>query len=231
MDKAIACGFPTVVRQCLGLPDQSLAQLSACRIRASGSRLDRHRTGDTVRFADVERHAQVTGAEVRGADHVHHCQSRRRRPAGVHAKKGIGVDVDRPAVKRSAARATEAVRVATTTRTARRASCDAGCMPTARQHAANEVQAPIDVPADEELLGRAPLELHSLGMTGAGGRLEVGVGGLGRPAGVGERVRRSLPSMPRRQAMPGSASGPAGRRTRPDRRRAPRPPSRRQDSA
>ena len=71
------------------------------------------------------------------------------------------------------------------------------------------------MPADEELLGRAPLELHSLGMTCAGGRLEVGFGGLGRPAGVGERVREAFPpcrggrrSRAQRQSLPVEERGP-----------------------
>ena len=39
----------------------------------------------------------------------------------------------------------------------------------------------------------APLELDSLSVAGACGRAQVGVGGLGRPAGVGERVGEPFP--------------------------------------
>ena len=38
----------------------------------------------------------------------------------------------------------------------------------------------------------APLELDPLRVTGSGRRAEVGVGGLGRPAGIGERAGQSF---------------------------------------
>ena len=58
---------------------------------------------------------------------------------------------------------------------------------------ANQIQAAIDVPADQELLGPASLELDALRVPGSRRGAQIGLGGLGRPAGVGERVRESFP--------------------------------------
>ena len=66
----------------------------------------------------------------------------------------------------------------------------------AREHRTNQLEAAVDVPADKELLRPASLELDSVGLTGSCGCAQVGVGSLGRPAGVGERVGESfLPRM------------------------------------
>ena len=139
MDNAIACGFPTLFASAFDCWTSLALNRSARRIRASGRRLDRHRAGDTVRFAGIERHQQVTRAEIRGADHVHQRQSRRRRPAGVHAKEGIGVDVVDLPRHEAQARAIEAARVATAATAAPHAGCGARYAH-AREHAANQVQ-------------------------------------------------------------------------------------------
>ena len=92
--------------------------------------------------------------------------------------------------------------------------------PHAREHGASQVQAAIDVAADQELLGPAPLELDSLRVSGV---LRRRAGRRRRPPPVGRRSRarrRILPSMRRRQAMPAPAPTPAHRRTRRGRRRA-----------
>ena len=227
-DNAIACGFPTLFARAFDCCDESLAQLPARRIRASGSRLDRHRAGDTVRFAGIERHEQVTRAEVRSADHVHHASPvAADQQVSMRRSASASISSTRRGTKRSPRHRSRSA--SPQQRQQRRARASGRTHAHAREHAANQVQAAIDVPADEELLGRAPLELHSLGVTCTVGRA---ADRLRRPRPAGRRWRarrRVLLSRLRRQAKPAPAPAPAGRRTRPDRRRARRRLSRRRD--
>ena len=61
------------------------------------------------------------------------------------------------------------------------------------QHGANLVETAIDVTADEELLGAAPLQFDARQAGGSSRGLHVGRSGLGRAAGVRERARESFP--------------------------------------
>ena len=62
----------------------------------------------------------------------------------------------------------------------------------AREDGTNEIEATVDVPGDEELFGAASLELDPVRVIGASRCAEVGVGGLDRSAGIGERVGKSF---------------------------------------
>ena len=64
--------------------------------------------------------------------------------------------------------------------------------PHAREHGASQVQAAIDVAANQELLRPAPLELDSLRVSRSCSGAQVGVGGRRRSAGVRERVGESF---------------------------------------
>ena len=66
-----------------------------------------------------------------------------------------------------AARAIAAVRAATTTAAVRRGGFAAQLMPMSAEHGANQIQAAIDVPADQELFGPAPLQLDALKVAGS----------------------------------------------------------------
>ena len=64
----------------------------------------------------------------------------------------------------------------------------------AHENGAQQIEPAVDVPADQELLGRTPLKLHLLGVPCVRRRGEIGVGGVGRAAAVGQRetwLRRS----------------------------------------
>jgi len=124
-------------------------------------RLDGHRASDTRRFARIERQQQMTRAEIPGADHVHQQQSHHRRPAGIHAKQDVSISVlDRSRNEAEAAPAQPLTlpehRQECRTRASRHADSNPG------QDRANEVQPAIDVTADEELLGPAPLQFDAL---------------------------------------------------------------------
>ena len=57
----------------------------------------------------------------------------------------------------------------------------------------DQLQAAIDVAADQELFGPAPLELDALEVPCPDRRAEVGVAGFRRPAGVGQRAGEPFP--------------------------------------
>ena len=180
-DTAIACGRPSLFASPLDLP--AVVRPLPPDIRGPGSRLDRHRTGDAVRLAGIERHQQVTHAELHRADHVHEEQSGRRRPAGVHPQQCIGIDlVGRPSDE------TQSAPPKPCAPPQQRQQCGAGASRHihvhARQHGANQLQAAIDVPADQELLGSAPLELDALADRPApsAARRYASAASAGRPA-------------------------------------------------
>ena len=92
--------------------------------------------------------------------------------------------------------------------------------PHAREHGASQVQAAIDVAANQELLRPAPLELDSLRVSRSCSGAQVGVGGRRRAAGVRERVGESfLPCCGGRRCRR-QRQRLLGRRTRRGRRRA-----------
>jgi hypothetical protein len=62
----------------------------------------------------------------------------------------------------------------------------------AREDRTNEVEAAVDIPGDEELLGGAPLELDPVWVNCSFQGAQVRLGGLNRLAGVRERVGQSF---------------------------------------
>ena len=64
------------------------------------------------------------------------------------------------------------------------------------EHRSNDLEAAIDVAADQQLLGGEALELHSLRRRHVFGRLQIGICGLRRASGIGQRGRQTLASSP-----------------------------------
>ena len=121
-------------------------------------------------------------------DDVYQCQARRRRPAGVQAEEHIGIDVFAAPAHELQPPPSEPC--ASPQQPDHRGAGAAGeAQPHALDHAPKQIEPAIDVPAGEELLRGPSLQLHLPGVSRSRRGAQVGVGRLGRPAGIGERGR------------------------------------------
>ena len=218
----------------------ALRQVPLTAGRVSDGACDRsdrlHATTDSIAIARDRRHGSPASSAISrwralnatALDHVDEQQSGRRRPARVQTEERIGVDVvDMP---RHEVQTAPPEPGASPQQRQQRGAGTAGHAPCpCSRHRANEVQAAIDVPADQELFGAAALQFDSLKVDLLLPPPQVGLGGFGWPAGIGQRGGKSFPPRAGRWTNPVPAPARAGKRTRLDRRRARRPPSRRPD--
>ena len=205
---ASACGVPTLLGHSRSTAAASRRAAPPERpVRASGRRLERQPARNPRRLAGVERHVQMLGDEIRGADDVDQPEARRRRPAGVQAQEHLGVDVfAAPAARSRSPRQREPCAPPQQpdhggARAARR-SCSPTLSSTRRIRSSPRSMCPPVRNCSAARRCSSTCRRVSRSRRGA----QVGLGGLRRPAGVGERGRRALLSTRRRVGDDGASS-------------------------
>ena len=165
--------------------------------------LERQRPRHAVGLAGPQREQQVARLEVRPADHVHQRQAGRDRPAGIDAQQVAGGN-SRLVALAEAEPARRRARRAPGAATARPRAAFGQLHAERRQDRAHDAHALVDVAADQELLGGAPLQLDRLRGGGAGRRRRGTPGPPrargrrwpGRRRAVDERAARRLACPP-----------------------------------
>ena len=148
---------------------------------------------------------QVPRDEVGGADHIDQRQPRRRRPAGVQPQQGLGVDL---VSARDEGRASETQACATPHQAHRgRARAGRERQADVLEHVPAQIEASIDVSADQELFRGPALQFDVLRACGAFGGAQVGVRRFGRTAGIRQRGGQAFPPRRRRRGGWGQIEG------------------------
>jgi hypothetical protein len=152
---------------------------AARRVKAT---LDRECARDARRLTRAQREQQVAGLEVGAADHVHHREPARHRPAQIDARQLGGRDGAFLAL--AEAQATRAQQPAAQHERGERTLRRRRQLHVQRaEHGRDQLDAAIDVTADEQLFGSEAAAIErDLGGSGRIGRGEICIGGFGAAA-------------------------------------------------
>ena len=220
---ATACGVPTLLATATACWASRAPPFRNSQSAASAADFERHPACNAGRLAGIERQVQVPGDEVRGLTRstsarpvaaAQQVSRRRSTSASMSSLRRLSNCQPAPSEPRAPPQQPD-----------HRAAGAAGDAQThALEHAPNQVEPTIDVPAGEELLGGPSLQLHLPGVSRSRRGAQVGVS-RPRPDGRHSRARSRAPLATRRH-RPRRATAPArdDRRMRRDRRRAPRRP-------